>query len=206
MQSNIVPGSRAAAMLPRYGSTVKPTYGTATPKYGAPEIGAGASPRYSDQQPSIFVEEEKLPPSEEHPLKMAYDRLSRLVPQMPRTNDGFADQTYVRAALSVEGVDDNALSVKGFAELLALCDTSPAGFPSFGDFVLCLSRPHRMGGGRNDRPSPLHGLPNTDTKRREAIQRAEATYHEALARVYGRGARRHTKFTQWCQTQISPLI
>lgn len=75
-----------------------------------------------------------------HPLLPAYDRLARIIPQAPRDPDGHVDATYARGALWMEGID--TISVDGFAELLARCDTSVSGFPSFDDFLLCLSRPH----------------------------------------------------------------
>ena len=133
---------------------------------------------------------------DEHPLKLAYDRLTKLVPHMPKDADGFAIPEYVRAALAVEGFDGSALSVNGFAELLAAIDVSPQGFPSFGDFVLALSRPHRDTNGNERLPTarpstaPLVGRLSTTAPGRNSKVVALG-HHEQLASTYSRGARLH---------------
>ena len=134
---------------------------------------------------------------DEHPLKLAYDRLTKLVPHMPKDADGFAIPAYVRAALAVEGIDGSALSVNGFAELLAAIDVSPEGFPSFGDFVLALSRPHRDAHGNERLPT---ARPSTAPQGTWRLSTAASTttskvgalgQHEQLASTYSRGPRLH---------------
>merc|ERR1712196_385808 len=74
-----------------------------------------------------------------HPLQIVYDRLAMVLPRMPRDAEGHIDSTYARAALAVEGIDEQVLSTAGFSMLLAYCDVSTTGFPSFADFILCFS-------------------------------------------------------------------
>ena len=75
-----------------------------------------------------------------HPLAPAYEMLAEFVPQLPRDEQGGVEEGAMRRALEHVGVQ---LSLDGFAELLARCDVSPDGFPPFGDFLLCVSRPER---------------------------------------------------------------
>ena len=82
-------------------------------------------------------------PQQQHPLQTVYQRLEPLFSQLPRDGEGNVDAIYARGALALEGLDDKVLSAAGLSRLLAYCDVSPSGFPSFGDFMMCLVPPEQ---------------------------------------------------------------
>ena len=164
---------------------------------------------------------------DEHPqprLMRIYKRLAVLVPKMPRDADGGADASYVRGALAVEGIDVDKLSLECLAELLARCDISATGFPSFGDFVMCFKRPQdaaviaaaAAAGSLSREDSELlaaedaaaasarrareaDALAQVYARRAEQLARVYAKGNrsaEELAKIYARGARLHAGYLQ----------
>ena len=109
-------------------------------------------------------------------IKAAYDALCLEVPQLPRDGDGNVDEASMMGALSRRGI---AISVDGFAELLARCDVSPHGFPSIADFVRCLER-----GPREAAPAAASNLAAAEAVARDeaAAAAAEAAAYEAARR------------------------
>jgi len=109
-------------------------------------------------------------------IKAAYDALCLEVPQLPRDGDGNVDEASMMGALARRGI---AISVDGFAELLARCDVSPHGFPSIADFVRCLER-----GPREAAPAAASNLAAAEAVARDeaAAAAAEAAAYEAARR------------------------
>ena len=135
--------------------------------YGGGDVAPGpAAPTQQSQQQQSQQQQSQqqqsqppLPPgAEDHPALPLYNFLAEQVPQLPRDEQGCTQESAMRAALQAVGIE---MSLDGFAELLARCDVSPTGFPPFGDFLLCLSRPARpppsnptSGAGAVDAPPP----------------------------------------------------
>ena len=98
----------------------------------------------------------------DHALMPVYSHLANVAPTLPRDADGCTDEASMRQLLEAVGL--SAISRDGLAELLARCDVSPTGFPPFGDFLLCLSRPHA--------PQPTASAPTMEHAPLGAIEEA----------------------------------
>ena len=142
------------------------------------------------------------------PMRLLYARLAKMVPKLPRDVDGGVDADAFRALLGYVGIDTDRLELEGYVELLARCDLSPAGFPSFDDFARCIriEMPHSARGvetllSAHD-PSMMSDRRSRDAEELARLYaRRSAEYARAynggnlspeeLAKIYARGARLH---------------
>ena len=151
-----------------------------------------------------------------HPLRHLHARLAKLVPTLPRDADGCIDSAAFRAALAEMGIDTDHLELEGYVELLARCDMSPNGFPSFDEFVRCfrIEMPHQGRGvatllsaegsqsaglwsARRARDAEelarMYSRRSADFAREYNLGNLSA---EELAKIYARGARLHASQLQ----------